>query len=98
MNATEQLKQIKAGTNYPTNVTITENIEGEETTVKFILQSYIVGMYCAIYFGNETMPHQTGDHNNKTFVGKLKKDIKAAIERGAKVEIGTIAPIKTMED
>jgi hypothetical protein len=92
----EKLKQIKAGTNYPSSVTITETHEGKEVVVKFLLQSYIVGMYCAIHFPNETIPHPTGDHNNKTFVTKLKKDIKKAIARGATVEIGSILPVKTM--
>ena len=92
----EKLKEIKAGKNYPTSVTITEDFDGKEVTIKFLLQSYIVGMYCAIHFPNETIPHQTGDHNNKTFVTKLKKDIKKAIARGATVEIGSIVPIKTM--
>lgn len=90
-----QLATIKPGENYPTNVTITETADGKTVKVKFLLQSYFVGMYCAIYVGDGGMPHQTGDHNNKTLVTKLKKDISKALKRGATVEIGSLAPVKT---
>jgi hypothetical protein len=88
---------IKPGKNYPTSVTITEMVEGKEMEIRFLLQSYIVGMYCAIHFRKGDVPAQTGDHDNKKFVKGLVKDIKKAIRRGAKVEIGSIAPVKTME-
>ena len=89
------LDDIKPGVNYPTTVEITEVFGGEEVTVRFILQSYYVGMYCAIYFPNMQIPQQVGDYDNKRFVTKLKRDIKRAIERGAEVEIGDILPVKT---
>lgn len=96
MTATEQLKEIKPGKNYPACVKITENgPEGKPAEVKFLLQSYSVGMYCAIYFPGDSMPCQTGDYDNKKFVGKLVKDIKRAIARGAEVVIEGIRPIKT---
>ena len=94
MNITERLKEIKPGENYPSSVHITEDFNGHEMTIKFNLNSYFCGMYCAIYTGESGMPCQTGDHNNKTFVAKLKKDIAKAIKRKAKVEIGAILPIK----
>jgi hypothetical protein len=93
----KRLKEIKAGTNYPSNVTITEIVDGKSIKIRFLLQSYIVGMYCAIHTPNDTIPHQSGDNNNRTFVTRLKKDIKKAIERGATVEIGSIVPVKTMD-
>lgn len=90
----EKLKMIKPGKTYPQSVNIVEQVDGKEMKIRFALQSYVVGMYCAIYFPERQCPHQTGDHNNKTFVAGLKKDITKAIERGATVEIGAIIPIK----
>ena len=94
MTATDQLELIKPGKTYPSYVEITELLDGETCTVKFNLQSYVCGMYCAIYFPGQTIPHQCGDHNNMSFVRKLKKDIARAIERGADVIIGSIQDIK----
>ena len=94
MTTKEQLKEIVPGETYPGSVVITE--PGGDV-VKFLLQSYFVGMYCAIYPPNVTQPIQTGDHNNKTFVRKLKTDINKALKRGAKVEIGYVRPIKELE-
>jgi len=87
----DQLKAIRPGKTYPRSVEITETDNGEETQIKFLLQSYYVGMYCAIYTG-PGVPHQVGDHNNRRLVTRLKRDIVKAIQRGAKVEIGTISP------
>ena len=94
MTATDQLALIKPGKTYPSYVEINEKVDGEDQTVKFNLQSYMCGMYCAIYFPCRQMPLQRGDHNNKSFVTKLKKDIAKAIERGADVVIGSIQDIK----
>jgi hypothetical protein len=91
MTLSEQLKAIKPGKTYPRSVDITEMYDGEEMKIRFLLQSYCVGMYCAIHAG-PGVPCQTGDHNNRNFVTKLKKDVVKAIQRGAKVEIGTIYP------
>ena len=95
MNETikEQLKQIIPGKTYPRYVTITETVEGKFMEVRFLLQSYAVGMYCAIHFDRTSVPHQCGDHNNKTFVRSLKKDIEKALTRGAEVTIESISPI-----
>jgi hypothetical protein len=96
---TEQLAAIKPGKNYPARVSIRETCEGKPVQVEFLLQSYAVGMYCAIYFNRDsspnTQPHQTGDHNNCLFVRKLKRDVAKAVERGAVVEIGEIRLVKT---
>jgi hypothetical protein len=55
-------------------------------------------MYCAIHFsgkgGNGT--YQTGDRDNKQMVKALKKDLIAAVKRGAIIEIGNLHPIKSM--
>ena len=92
-NIKDQLKQIIPGKTYPRYVTITETIDVKLTEVRFLLQSYYVGMYCALHFGQGDIPHQCGDHNNKTFVGKLKKDIEKAVARGAEVLIESISPV-----
>ena len=91
----ETMKKIVPGKTYPRRVTIREIFNNEPIEVIFILQSYVVGMYCAIYFPNTSTPIQTGDHNNKTFVTKLKKDISSAIDRNADVEISCIENVKT---
>ena len=85
------LDSIKPGKTYPRSVEVTETVEGKTTLIRFLLQSYVVGMYCAIYFPGNSIPHQTGDHNNSTFVRKLKNDLRKAIDRGATVEIDSIA-------
>lgn len=91
MTLEEKLKAIKPGKTYPNSVFVTETIDGEKCKTRFLLQSYYIGMYCAIYASESTrIPHQMGDHDNKRIVRNLKKDVKAAIERGAKVEIGNI--------
>ena len=93
MTIEEQLKAIKPGVNYPASVTVKEKHEGKDMTVSFLLQSYFVGMYCSVGVNGEHS-HQMGDHNNKTLVRNLVKDLRAALKRGATVEIGTIHPIK----
>jgi hypothetical protein len=94
-NIKDQLKQIIPGKTYPRGVTITETVDGKFLEVRFLLQSYVVGMYCAIHFDRTSVPHQTGDHDNKKFVRSLKKDILKALERGADVTIESISPIVT---
>jgi hypothetical protein len=94
----EQLDAIKPGKNYPASVEVTETVDGEVHTIKWFLQSYVVGMYCAIYFPGSTLPCQTGDRNNKGFVAQLKKELVKALVRGAEIEIGTLRPVKTLED
>jgi len=89
----EKLKMIVPGKTYPREVVVTETFKGKLMEVKFLLQSYMVGMYCAIHVNGGPIPMQTGDHNNKSCVTRLKKDIAKAIERGAKVEISAIVPI-----
>ena len=89
----EKLKMIKPGKTYPQSVRMFETYKGQTMKVDFFCQSYMVGMYCAIHI-NGRMVSQTGERNNKSFTAKLKKDVKAAMERGATVEIGAIVPIK----
>ncbi len=88
----ETLKAIKPGVNYPASVTVEEP---DHSRIMFLLQSYFVGMYCAIHVNESRMPHQTGDHNNKTFVTNLKRDLKKSLARGATVEVGPLRPVKT---
>ena len=96
MNATTQAQfdKIVAGKTYPHNVKITEDYKGKKMVVSFNMQSYFVGMYCAMYLDGK-LASQTGDHNNKGFVTKLRKDILAADKRGAEIEISGIDNIKT---
>lgn len=94
MTTTEQLKKIVPGKTYTTGVVITETT-GE--VVKFCMNSFFVGMYCAIYV-NGRLATQAGDHDNKGFTRKLKRDIVKAMDRGAKVEIDSIFPVKSLED
>ena len=94
----EQLKEIKPGKTYPRHVEIDEHgPDGKPAKVEFHLQSYYVGMYCALHIDGRLVA-QLGDQNNKTFVTKLKADIKRAIVRGAKVKIGSIRPIVSTID
>jgi hypothetical protein len=92
----EWMAKIIPGTNYPCEVTCTEKVEGEYHQIKFTLRSYFVGMYCAIYIPGQQIPSQNGDHNNKTFVVKLKKDLVQAVKRGALVTIGSIRPVQML--
>jgi|GEM_PF-7127911 hypothetical protein len=66
-----KLAEIKPGKNYPSFVKVTEETDGKTEVVKFILRSYCVGMYCAIYFSGRTVPIQVGDHDNCKFVRGL---------------------------
>jgi len=90
----EKLAQIKAGKNYPASVVVEETVAGKPLKLCFFLNSFYVGMYCAIHINDATIPHQTGDHNNKSFVSRLKRDLARALERGAEVTIGSIRPCK----
>lgn len=85
-----QLKSIVPGQTYPTSVNITET---DGTVVRFVHQSYIVGMYCAIYV-NGQLATQGGDHDNKKHVARLKRDIVESDKRGATIEIGSVIPVK----
>lgn len=80
------LAAIKPGKTYPSYVKVTE---AASPVVEFHCNSFYVGMYCAIHI-NGTVATQTGDHNNKSFVAWLVKGLKAAIDRSAKVEVGSI--------
>ena len=91
--ANAKLRSIKPGVNYPTQVIIKERVNGKLLTIIFNMCSYFVGMYCAVHI-NGHVATQTGDHNNKIFMAKLKCDIAKAIDRGATVEFGSIMPIK----
>ena len=93
--AQAQLDAIKVGENYPSSVRITEMFKGKKMETSFNLQSYYVGMYCAIYC-NGKLAAQQGDHNNRGFVTKLKKDIQKAINRKdvLSVEISAPSPVK----
>ena len=88
-----KMAEILPGETYPKFVKITEKVGGKQLEVRFYLQSYYVGMYCAMHF-NRGSAQQLGDNNNKTFVAKLKKDINGAIKRGAEVEIANVSLVK----
>lgn len=90
MNVLETLKTIKPGENYPVQVTISEP---DLNIIQFTLNSFFVGMYCEVKL-NGRIIDQLGDYDNKKFVTGLKKDIKKAIARGAKIEFGPIRPCK----
>lgn len=94
-NAEKQLALIKPGVNYPRTVRITEKLDKKIATITFSLCSYFVGMYCAMQVPDRSLPVQLGDHDNKTFVRKLVGDIRAAIGRGAQVEIDNVEPVTT---
>ena len=95
----QQLAEIKPGETYPAHVMIKEKTDtGKDISIKFLLQSYISGMYCAIHINGSDVPDvQTGDHDNKKFVTKFKRDIKKALERGGTVEIGDLRDVKKLE-
>jgi hypothetical protein len=89
MTIAEQMKQIVPGKTYPSAIKITETFKGKKVVVQLFLNSYFVGMYCAVHV-NGQVATQTGDRNNKTCCARVKKDITKALARGAKVEIGSI--------
>ena len=91
MTIEKQLKHIVPGKTYPAYVKVAEP---EGMVVEFHLNSYFVGMYCAIHVNGE-LAQQTGDYDNKKFCKNLKRDIKKALERGATVTIGSIRQCKT---
>lgn len=86
MTLNEQLEAIRPGKTYPSYVKV---VEGDGTILEFHLNSFYVGMYCAIHVNGKVVM-QTGDRNNKTLCTKLKKDLKGAIERKCTVEVGAI--------
>lgn len=88
--------KIVAGKTYPHSVTITETFKGKKMVVQFHLQSYFVGMYCAMY-GDGRLINQTGDHDNTKFVRGLKRDILKADKRGATIEISGIDSVKSLD-
>lgn len=94
MTTNEALDAIIPGKTYPAEVIIHETYKDKPVVMKFCLQSYVVGMYCCVYMDGQVIT-QTGDNSNKTCVAKLKKDIRLALDRGAKVEIGSIRNVKT---
>ena len=91
-----KLAEIKPGKNYPWFVKVTEEIDGKTEVVKFMLESYSVGMYCAIYFSGRTVPIQLAYHDNCKFMRGLIRNLKASVTRGAQVEIGGLLPVKTL--
>ena len=93
----KDLAAIKPGVNYPCRVNVVETVKGQPHETTFRLQSYCVGMYCAIDV-NGALAMQTGDYDNKHFVSTLKKDLAKAIERGAEVTCGVILPVKTLDN
>lgn len=86
MTIEEQMKQIVLGKTYPTYVAITE---ADGNKIEFHLNSFYVGMYCAIHVNGE-YDTQTGDYDNTGVCEWLKQDILEAIKRNAIVEIGSI--------
>jgi hypothetical protein len=88
---TDCINAIKPGKNYPAKVCITEP---DGMKVEFYLNSFMVGMYCAIHV-NGNLAVQTGDHNNASFARKLKKELLAAVARGAIVEVSALYPVKS---
>lgn len=94
MTTDEALKAIVPGKTYPSDVTVSEKFNGKPMVVKFCFNSFFVGMYRCVYI-NGDVASQGGDHNNKSCIAGLKRDLKAALARGAKVEIGDIRQVKT---
>lgn len=94
MTTEEALKAIIPGKTYPAEVNVEETIADVPSKIKFCFNSFFVGMYCCVYI-NGKVASQGGDHNNKSCIASLKKDLKAALKRGAKVEIGSIRQVKT---
>ncbi len=94
MTTEETLKKIVPGKTYPAEVTVNDTFEGKPMMVKFCYNSFFVGMYCCVYI-NGNVASQGGDRNNKTCMTRLKKDLKAALARGATVEIGDIRQVRT---
>lgn len=92
-----KIAEITPGVNYPISVEITESVEGTPVTIRFLLNSFVVGCYMAIYFPNQSLPTQVGDYDNKKTVRLLKKEMLRALKSGGKVEIGAIRPIKKLE-
>lgn len=92
------IKSIKPGENYPSFVLIEAKVKGQKLKLKFLLNSFYVGMYCAIYINDAVVPQQTGGYDNKKFVRGLKRDITKAVERGAKVTIGQMRSVKKTMD
>ena len=86
----EALEKIVPGKTYPASVKVTETVGGKPLKLVFLLQSYYVGMYCAIHVNDARMPHQTGDHNNTKLVRGLKRDLLRAAERGAEIKVGPL--------
>jgi len=94
MNTTEQLEKIIPGKTYPSYAKV---VDKGEKPVEFYLNSFYVGMYCAIHVDGHVAV-QTGDHDNKRFCRMLKEDLNRAIARGADVEIGSICECKLTMD
>lgn len=94
MKTEDALKAIIPGKTYPDEVTVSEEFNGKPMVVKFCFNSFFVGMYCCVYI-NGKVAAQAGDHSNKSCIVSLKKDLKKALARGAKVEIGDIRQVKT---
>jgi len=88
------INDIKPGKNYPGCVVIDETVKGKNVQIKFLLQSYFIGMYAAIYEGGRLVC-QSGDHNNRSFVTELRNDLRKAVARGAAVSILSLRPVKT---
>ncbi len=78
MTTAESLKAIIPGKTYPSEVTFTEQINGKPDVVKICMNSFIVGMYCAVYV-NGQLVCQNGDYNNKRLASNLKKDIEKVV-------------------
>jgi|ERR1035437_3734215 hypothetical protein len=94
MNIKEQLCRIIPGKTYPSYVKVEEKDKsGKQMLVEFHLNSFFVGMYCAVHI-NGNVATQTGDYDNKKFTRGLKKDLAKAVARGAKIEIGSIRDCK----
>ncbi len=91
MKTITDLKQIIPGTTYPAYVKVEEK---DGLVVEFHLNSFYVGMYCAIHV-NGKLAHQSGDRNNKGLIGSLKKDLKAAFARGASVDFSNVRMCQT---
>lgn len=100
-----KLDEIIPGKNYPSYVKIVEpetakpvdfagtKVQGKPMTVTFNLNSFVVGLYCAMSV-NGQHSHQAC-HTPKPFTKKFKQSVIQAIERGAEVEISGIRPLKT---
>jgi hypothetical protein len=91
-----KLDSIIPGKNYPNFVEVNEtDAEIGKVTVRFMLTAYLSGLYRSVTLHSEKNGDMTtqdlGEH--KRLTASLKKDIEAALDRGAEVTIGEVVEL-----